>query len=40
MSAVKRFLEQYPGEIDMVEWVLFDDKTLAAYKKEVDKLYD
>ena len=30
MGAVKRFLEQYPGEIDMVEWVLFDDKFMIV----------
>ncbi len=40
VGAVKRFLEQYPNEIDEVRWVLFDDRTLAAYEKEVDKLYD
>ena len=39
VSAVKRFLEQYPDAFDLVEWVLFDDRTLAAYEDEVDKLY-
>lgn len=39
VRAVCRFLEQFPDTIDMVEWVLFDDRTLAAYEREVDKLY-
>lgn len=39
VGAVKRFLEQYPGEIDVVEWVLFDDRTLKTYEAEVDKMY-
>ncbi len=38
VRAVHRFLEQFPDVIDMVEWVLFDDRTLAAYKNEVEKL--
>ncbi len=38
VGTVCRFLEQFPDAIDMVEWVLFDDRTLAAYKNEVDKL--
>ncbi len=37
VGAVRRFLEQFPDTIDMVEWVLFDDRTLAAYKSEVEK---
>ena len=37
VAAVYRFFEQFPDRIDMVEWVLFDDRTLAAYKSEVDK---
>lgn len=37
VSAVCRFLKQFPDAIDMVEWVLFDDRTLAAYESEVDK---
>ena len=39
VGAVRRFLDQYPGEIGVIEWVLFDDRTLAAYEAEVDKLY-
>lgn len=39
VGAVCRFLEQLPDAIDMVEWVLFDDRTFAAYESEVKKLY-
>ena len=37
VRAVCRFLEHFPDAIDMVEWVLFDDRTFAAYEKEVHK---
>lgn len=37
VEAVCRFLEQFPNAIDMVEWVLFDDRTYAAYEAEVSK---
>ena len=39
VSTVKRFLDEFPDEIDVVEWVLFDDRTYAAYEKEIDKAY-
>ncbi len=38
VETVKRFLEDFPDRIDVVEWVLFDDRTFAAYKGEIDKL--
>lgn len=38
VGAVRRFLKEFPDEIDMVEWVLFDDRTLLAYEKEVGKI--
>lgn len=28
-----RFIEEHPGHLEMVEWVLFDEQTLAAYQK-------
>lgn len=37
VEAVCRFLEQFPDAIDLVEWVLFDDRTYAAYEAEVAK---
>lgn len=39
VHAVNRFLSDNPGKIDIVYWVLFDDKTLRIYEAEVDKLY-
>lgn len=39
VGAVKRFLESNSNDIDLVEWVLFDDRTLKAYEQVVDKLY-
>lgn len=38
VGAVQRFLKEFPDEIDMVEWVLFDGRTLLAYEKEVGKI--
>lgn len=35
VKAVRQFLAQFPDAIDLVEWVLFDDRTLAAYEGEV-----
>lgn len=37
VAAVCSFFSQYPGAVDVVEWVLFDDRTLAAYEGEVRK---
>lgn len=37
VGAVRRFLEQFPDTIDLVEWVLFDDRTFAAYESEVGR---
>ena len=36
VSTVRRFLEEHPGQIDLVEWVLFDDRTFSVYQKEID----
>ena len=30
-----RFLEENPDKIDLVEWVLFDDRTYETYDKEI-----
>ena len=37
VSTVRRFLVQNDSGIEFVEWVLFDDRTLAAYETEVDR---
>ena len=31
VSAVRRFIEDHPGQLDLVEWVLFDQRTYDAY---------
>lgn len=38
VSAVKRYLDEHGGEFDLIEWVLFDDRTESAYLKAIDKL--
>ena len=32
MIAVRQYLEDNPGSFDLVEWVLFEDFTYAAYE--------
>ena len=32
VSTVKHFLEEHPGKLDLVEWVLFDQRTFDAYE--------
>ena len=39
VHTVNRFLTDNPGKIDVVYWVLFDDRTFNAYQSEIDKLY-
>lgn len=38
VSTVNQFLKENPGQFEEVLWVLFDDKTLAAYQAAVDLL--
>ena len=40
VRTVARFLQENPGQFDLVEWVLFDTHTESVYEAEVDKLYD
>lgn len=35
---VKRFMDEFPDEIDIVYWGV-DDRTFAAYRDEISKLY-
>ncbi len=35
VNAVKQFLADNPDTVDRVVWVLFDDKTLSAYEREI-----
>ena len=39
VHTVNRFLTDNPGKIDVVYWVLFDDRTFNVYQSEIDKLY-
>lgn len=39
VHTVNRFLSDNPGMIDVVYWVLFDDRTFNVYQSEIDKLY-
>lgn len=36
VGTVNEYLKENPGLFDLVMWVLFDDKTQAAYQTEVD----
>ena len=38
VNTVKEFMTEHPGEIDLAEWVLFDDKTYRAYEKVINSL--
>lgn len=35
VGTVKRFLDANPGTVEIVEWVLFDDRTYSYYEKEI-----
>ena len=36
VEGVRRFLSENPDKIDMVEWVLFDDRTFSVYEHEIN----
>ena len=35
VKTAKEFAEQHPGALDVIKWVLFDDRTLEAYEREL-----
>lgn len=37
-STVFEFLDDHPGELDLVEWVLFDRRTYDAYENALTQL--
>lgn len=37
VRTVKKFVKEYPGELDAVKWVLFDERTLEVYKRELER---
>ena len=38
VATVNEFIEDHPGELDLVEWVLFDQKTYEAYDTKLSQL--
>ena len=40
LKTVKQFLEEHPGKIDEVYWVLFDDRTLRVYENALSHIMD
>lgn len=38
VRTVKKIVQQHPGELDEIKWVLFDDTTLKAYSDEIGLL--
>lgn len=37
VGTVKRFVDEFPDGLDKVYWVLFDDRTFAAYRDEISR---
>ena len=37
VKTAKQFAADHPGRIDVIKWVLFDDRTLEAYQKELER---
>lgn len=37
IDTAKRFVAAQPGRLDVIKWVLFDDRTLAVYAREMAK---
>ena len=38
VRTAKEFVQQHPGELDEIKWVLFDDHTLSVYADEISRL--
>lgn len=39
VKTVKEYLDVNPDKFDLVEWVLFDDRTFEAYKRAIDRRF-
>ena len=37
VRTAREFAEQHPGQLDEIKWVLFDDRTLEAYRAEIER---
>lgn len=35
VNTVRSFVQEHPGKLDLVKWVLFDERTMAAYKSAI-----
>ena len=38
VQTVNQFIEEHPGELDLVEWILFDEQTSDVYEKALQLL--
>jgi len=38
VNEVRDFIEKHPGKLDVVKWILFDERTKSFYDQEVAKL--
>ena len=36
VRTVKKFVQEHPGKLDVVKWVLFDERTLKSYVRELE----
>lgn len=36
VRTAKQFVADHPGALDVIKWVLFDDKTLEAYQNRIE----
>ena len=39
VSTAYKFVEDHPGKLDVIEWVLFDDRTYGAYEKALSYIH-
>ena len=37
VRTAREFVAENPGRIDVIKWVLFGERTLNAYKREIEK---
>lgn len=37
VGAVRKYMEEHPDDLDLVEWVLFDDRTYSAYEAALNE---
>lgn len=40
VAEVKKFMEEYDGDLDEIIWVLFDENTKAAYDKAIQEAFE